>query len=320
MSRTKKIILASLLMVAGLIVVAVTLFAIKFDFSKMSNVKYEENIYEITEDFISISVDTETADVIFLSSENGECKVICNEAENMKHSVSVKDGALLIEVVNEKEWHEYISIFDFGKEKITVYLPGSEYKALTVEASTSDVTVSDGFKFESVDINVSTGDVKNYASATGSVKIKASTGDICVENISAGSLELDVSTGDIRLKNVKCEDDINATVSTGDMEFINVKSKSLTTSGSTGDVLLEGFIATDKLHIERSTGEIELDGCDASEIYIETSTGDVRGSVLSDKTFIADSSSGDIDVPKETVGGRCYVKTSSGDIVLLVER
>ena len=35
MSRTKKIIIAALLMVAGLIVVAVTLFAIKFDFSKI---------------------------------------------------------------------------------------------------------------------------------------------------------------------------------------------------------------------------------------------------------------------------------------------
>ncbi len=321
MSRTKKIVItvAILAMVAGLMIVAASLFAIDFDFERLGSVKYETNTHEIKDSFSSISVKTESADIVLLPSENGECKVICNEAEDMKHSVSVKDGALVIEAIDEREWYGYISLFNFGKEKITVYLPKSEYKALVIDADTSDINIPKDFKYESIDISVSTGDVSNYATCTGSVKIKASTGDIRAENISARSLDLEVSTGRIDLKNVSCAGDISIIVSTGDASITDVTSENLFTSGKTGDITLKSFIAVNKLSIERSIGEVELYGCDAGEIYIETSTGDVEGTVLTDKTFIADSSSGDIDIPRETRGGRCYVKTSTGDIDLRVK-
>ena len=322
MSRTKKIMLAVALIsvVAGLIIFTATLFSVGFDFSVLDMSEYETNVYKIGEEFNSISINTETADIIFVPSDNGECKVICSEAEDMKHSVSVKDGALVIEVVNDREWYGYISLFNFGKEKITVYLPKSEYKSLVIDADTSDINIPKDFKYESIDISVSTGDVSNYATCAGSVKIKTSTGDICAENISAHSLDLEVSTGSIDLMNVSCAGDISIIVSTGDVSITDVTSDNLFTSGNTGEITLKRFIAVNKLSIERSTGDVELYGCDAGEIYIETSSGDVEGTVLTDKTFIADSSSGDIDIPRETRGGRCYVKTSSGDIDLWIKK
>ncbi|MBR7101241.1 MAG: DUF4097 family beta strand repeat protein [Clostridia bacterium] len=322
MSRTSKIaiVIAVIIMVAGLVMFTASLFAVGFDFTSFSTQKYETNTHEIKDNFSSISVNTDTADIVFLPSDDGECKVVCYERENMKHSAFVKDDVLVIEIVDEREWYEYISLFNFDNEKINVFLPESEYKALTVEASTGDVRVHEDFKFESVDISVSTGDINYNASCTGSAELDASTGDIRVENADIGSLKLAVSTGKINVKNVNCTGDINVSVSTGDVKLVNVKSNRLFTKGDTGDISLKSFIAVDKLSIERSTGDVEIDGCDAGEIYIETSTGDVSGTVLTDKTFIADSSSGDIDVPRETRGGRCYIKTSSGDIEIRVKK
>ena len=322
MSRTSKIaiVIAVIIMVAGLVMFTASLFAVGFDFTSFSTQKYETNTHEIKDNFSSISVNTDTADIVFLPSDDGECKVVCYERENMKHSAFVKDDVLVIEIVDEREWYEYISLFNFDNEKINVFLPESEYKALTVEASTGDVSVPEDFKFESVNISVSTGDINYKASCTGSVELDASTGDIRVENADIGSLKLAVSTGKINVKNVNCAGDINVSVSTGDVKLVNVKSNRLFTKGDTGDISLKSFIAVDKLSIERSTGDVEIDGCDAGEIYIETSTGDVSGTVLTDKTFIADSSSGDIDVPRETRGGRCYIKTSSGDIEIRVKK
>ena len=322
MSKTKKIAIAVAIitMVAGLIIFAGSIFAVGFDFTNLNTAKYEIDTHEIKDNFSSISVNTDTADIVFLPSDDGECKVVCYERENMKHSAFVKDGVLVIEIVDEREWYGYISLFNFDNEKINVFLPESEYKALTVEASTGDVSVPEDFKFESVNISVSTGDINYNASCTGSAELDASTGDIRVENADIGSLKLTVSSGEIDVKNVNCTGDIDVSVSTGDVQFTNVTSNSLTTKGSTGDVSLKNYIATAAICIERSTGEIELDGCDAGEIYIETSTGDVEGFLLTDKTFIADSSTGDINIPRETRGGRCYIKTSSGDIDLWVRK
>ena len=47
---------------------------------------------------------------------------------------------------------------------------------------------------------------------------------------------------------------------------------------------------------------------------MRTHTGDVSGNLLSDKVFITETDTGRIDVPKTTTGGKCEIKTDTGDI------
>lgn len=68
------------------------------------------------------------------------------------------------------------------------------------------------------------------------------------------------------------------------------------------------------LTIRYTTGSVHLDGCDAAALSIETSTGDVAGSLLTEKVFAAETSTGKIDVPKSTTGDLCEIKTSAGSI------
>lgn len=313
------ITLALLLIVIGAVVFAAAMMGAGWDFIKLETSKYETAEYEIDEDFEDISVITYTSDVALLPSEDGKCRVLSYEEERLRHNVTVSDGELKIEVVDTRKWYDHIGI-NFESPKITVYLPEREYSELSIDESTGDVTVSKDFSFSSVDISLSTGDVSLAASSTGPVKINSSTGDITLEEVSASAVDLSVSTGSIRLGKVSATGGIKLTVSTGAALLTDVICGSLSTSGSTGGVRLERVIASGKLYVERSTGGVELYGCDGGEIFIKTSTGGVSGTLLSDKTFVTDSGTGSIDVPKDTVGARCEIRTSTGSIKISIER
>lgn len=315
MSKAAKIWLieAASLVLIGIIIFGGIMSMLKWDFTKLSTNKQETNEYEIAEDFKSISVNTDTADIIFVPSENSKCTVVCYERKNLRHTVEVKDGELVINTFDARKWYEYIGI-NFGAPKITVYLPESEYSTLIIEESTGDIEIPNDFKFKSIDVSVSTGDVKCSASAAGAIKIETSTGGIFVENTASGSLHLSVSTGKVTVSGVKCDGNVTVGVSTGKAYLTNVVCKNVISSGSTGDITLKNVIAAEKLSIERSTGDVKFEGSDAAELFVETGTGDVEGTLLSDKVFITKTDTGRVNVPSSVTGGICEITTNTGNI------
>lgn len=319
-TRTKiwLIIAASLVLVGGIIFGGV-MAMLKWDFTKLSTGKYETNDYEIAENFNNISIVTDTADILFVPSENSKTSALCHELKNAKHSVTVQNGRLVIEIVDTRKWYEHIGI-NFGTPKITVSIPQGEYGALFVKSDTGNVEIPKEFKFESIDISESTGNVTNYASASENIIIKTSTGNIRVENVSANTLDLSVSTGGITVSDVTCEGDVTVGVSTGKTKLTNIVCKSVISNGSTGDITLDNVIAEEKLSIKRSTGDVKFDGTDAAEIFVKTDTGDVTGTLLSDKVFIAQTDTGSVDVPETTTGGKCKITSSTGDINISIKQ
>lgn len=268
------LIIATVLLVVGLVMFSLVMSALNWDFTKLSTSEFYTNTHNISQEFSNISINTDTADISFVASENLEYKVVCHEEENTKHTLNIKDGTLFIKAVDKRKWYNYVGV-NFSTPKITVFIPQGEYGKLAINSSTSDIKIPKEFKFQNIDISLSTGDVINYASALDDIKIKVSTGDININNVSCGNFVSNGSTGDISLKNV---------------------------------------IATEKFSIKRSTGDINFDGCDAKEIFVETDTGSVSGSLLSNKVFKAESDTGYINVPKTVSGGRCEIITDTGDI------
>ncbi len=320
MSKSIKIwlVVSALLIITGCIVFACVMSALEWDFAKLSTTEHETNSYEIDEEFGNIKINTDTADVVFAPSENSKCSVECYEQKNVKHSVTVKDGELVIEAVDSRKWYEYIGI-NFVTSRITVYLPAGEYGELLLKTNTGDIEIPKNFSFISIDISESTGNVTSRASSKEDIKITTTTGNICVESISAKSLALSVSTGELKVSDVMLSGDIELGVSTGKTSLVNVACKSVISSGSTGEISLSNVIAKEKLSIKRSTGSVRFDHSDAAEIFVETSTGDVTGTLLSGKAFITDTSTGRIDVPKTANGGRCKITTSTGDIIIAID-
>ena len=71
------IITASVLVVIGAIIFAVVMVSVDWDFSKLGTNNLVENTYDITDDFKSISMNTETADITFELTDDKNCRVEC---------------------------------------------------------------------------------------------------------------------------------------------------------------------------------------------------------------------------------------------------
>lgn len=318
MSRKTWMIIAASLILAGSLIFVGVMFVLKWDFTKLSTVRYVDKTYEVTEEFQNISIFSDTAKINFLPTD-GQTRVECVEEEHAGYAVSVKDGTLEIKRQNNKKWYHYIGI-NFGSPKVTVYLPAGIYDKLTIDTNTSDISIPADFSFKKgMDITTTTGDVKSKAVATGTVSIKTSTGDIDVQNIVADSVSLSVSTGDITATTVVCYGQMRVKVTTGKTELNNVQCGSLWSEGNTGDLTLINVIAEEKFEIARSTGSVKLEHCDAAELYITTDTGNVTGSLRSNKVFITETDTGTIKVPESVTGGKCKITTDTGDIKITVE-
>ena len=320
MSRTTKIwlIVAGSLVLIGCILFVCVMFALDWDFKKLSTVTLETNTYEISETFSDISLSTSTADITFVLSEDGKCRVECYEEENAKHSVAVEAGVLTVGINDQSAWYDHIGIH-LRSPEITVYLPKAEYTSLSIRESTGNVTIPKDCSFGNVDISASTGHVDFSASVAESVKIKTSTGHIRVENTTVDSLDLSVSTGMVHVSGVTCRGKLTVGVSTGKAYLSDIACDSIESNGSTGDITLISVIADNRFSIERSTGNVTFSKCDAGGISIKTSTGDVTGSLRSGKVFITRTDTGDVRVPETTAGGRCEIHTDTGNIEIEID-
>ena len=282
-----------LIIAAVLVVIGAAIFAVA-SIDGLSTVEYETNIHEVSEAFRDISVETDTADITFLPSEDSSCRVVCHEEEQAKHTVSVENRTLHIRVVNEKRWFNYIGIA-FDSPTLTIYLPETDYGTLVIDEDTGDIAIPDAFSFESVDLSTSTGDIR-------------------IEGAAADSLDLSVSTGKVTVTDVTCGGDVSIAVSTGDTELSNVTCENLVSTGDTGGISLKNVLAAERFSIERSTGDVHFDSCDAAEILVTTDTGHVTGTLRSEKVFLVETDTGSIEVPQSTTGGRCEIRTDTGDI------
>lgn len=312
------LIAAAVLMLLGAALFAVAMTAIKWDFSGLSTVTYGTNAHTLSADIRDITVDTDTADIRFLPSEDGGCKVVCYEEDAARHKVEVKDGCLSIHLEDNRKWYDHIGI-GFGSPEITVYLPAGDYGSLSVKGSTGDVDIPEHFSFSQIDVQLSTGHVTARASAAGHIRITASTGEVRLEEVTAGSVAISTSTGQITVSGLECTGTLEVDVSTGDTELRAVRCGSFRSDGSTGDLLMADLIAGESITVRRSTGKVTFDGCDGSQITVETDTGDVGGTLLSDKLFKIRTDTGDIRVPDTSSGGDCRVTTATGDIALEIQ-
>ena len=279
MKKSKLTLFAVSLVAAGLVIAAVGLWAVDFNFSKLSLGRLTANTYTIEEDFSKICIDTDVNDVIVVPTDDGSCRVVCLEEVSYYHTVSVENRTLTVTVQDERQWYEHIGIYSGDFYSVTVYVPKKAYEDLTVTCDTADVDVQSGFSFGMADIQTSTGNIKWKGGMV-------------------NELFLSVSTGDIQVDNTGCQN--------------------LTAKTSTGDIFLNSTVITQKLFAKTDTGDVRFDKLDAKTMDVHTDTGDVKGTVLSNKTFIADADTGKVLVPTPIDGpvgeDICTITTETGDI------
>lgn len=276
MSKSIKIwlIIALILTLLGASVFAIAMANYDWDFAKLNTDKYVTNTYNPGNEFDRISINVNTTDIKFAPSEDGECSIVGLESDEIKHSILVENGALIIEVSHARKWYEHIGIF-YENPKMTIYLPKTEYEALAIETDTGDVFIPNNFNFETVDIDGDTSDIKCFASVS-NLEIETSTGDVNLDAVTADRISLSADTGDINLKSVIANNIIEIETDTGDVIFEGSDAKNISIETDTGDVT--GTLLTSKVFItESDTGRINVPKTESGgRCKIVTSTGDIK--------------------------------------------
>ena len=309
-------IAAALVLLGGAVFVGAMTLA-KWDFGSLGAEKFETNTTVISEGFRDITIQGATEDITFLPAEDGACRVVFHETEKQKHFAKVQAGTLEIGVIDSRDWQDHL--FSTGAPTITVYLPERAYGKLTIVEDTGDASISKEFSFETIDIEVSTGDVECHASVTGTIGIRTSTGGIRLEGASADAVSLKASTGKVEVAHVTWRGAFDLTVSTGKAVLTEVTCARFMTKGNTGSITCTDVMVDGVMAIERTTGDVTFELCDAGELQVQTDTGDVTGSLRSAKVFIVQSDTGKIDVPESVTGGKCKITSDTGDIRIRIE-
>ena len=240
----------------------------------MSVKKFETKEYAITEAYQNISIYSVLADITLEPTDGEETKVICKEEETIVHTAFVKDGQLRIRTDDKRKWYQR---FGSTREKaeIRVLLPRGNYGALVVKNTTGNVEIPSDFEFETVEISVTTGDTLLEASVTGEVRSR-------------------VTTGAVSLSGIRCE--------------------RLVSTGTTGSLKMKNVIAREKMEIARGCGNVDFEDCDGGELMIKVTTGHVKGTLLTQKAFCANATTGRVNVPESKGTDICRVKTTTGKI------
>ena len=184
----------------------------------------------------------------------------------------------VLKIREVQKWEGGFGI-DMEEPTLTLYLPKDQYAALKLMVDTGDIRVPKIFTFDRVQIGSDTGDVDFQAGVTGQAQFKTDTGTVKAVGVSCGNF---------------------------------------TAESDTGEILLENVIASGTLDVTSQTGDVRLKGCDGAEIYITTDTGDVKGTILTEKVFLTETDTGEVNVPKSLTGGRCEITTQTGDIDIMI--
>ena len=184
----------------------------------------------------------------------------------------------VLKIREVQKWEGGFGI-DMEEPTLTLYLPKDQYAALKLMVDTGDIRVPKIFTFDRVQIGSDTGDVDFQAGVTGQAQFKTDAGTVKAVGVSCGNF---------------------------------------TAESDTGEIFLENVIASGTLNVTSQTGDVRLKECDGAEIYITTDTGDVKGTILTEKVFLTETDTGEVNVPKSLTGGRCEITTQTGDIDIMI--
>lgn len=321
MNSTKKIIwIAAILILVGAVFCIGAMAAGGFDWNRLGTMSYVTRTHRIDQAFSGIVVESEEYSVRLLPSQDGECKVLCTDSEDGKlfHTVSVLEGTLTIRRQDDRSWHEHVGT-SFAKMEIEVYLPQKDYESLTVRTASGRVEVSRELSFADARVETASGSVHFSAEAGKELTVKTASGRIQISNASPEAMSVRSASGSITLEAIHGDSRLNSETASGRITLTNVECREVTVDTESGGIRFTDVLASEKLSARSASGSVHLERCDAEALSIRTTSGSVKGSLLSEKVFLTDTSSGSVSVPRTVSGGVCEITTASGSIKITIE-
>ncbi|MBR2646908.1 MAG: DUF4097 family beta strand repeat protein [Clostridia bacterium] len=298
------------LFLVGSIIFTTAMFAACWDWSKLSNIVYEDKTYTVSADEVDkIALDIESGklEIEQTDDENITVEYYIGRSKNGKERISIKpslsDGVLTI-----KQKVGFV-IFNFTEKKAVVKIPADKTLELSAEVASGEITlgnVEEQYAFSSLKLNVTSGEIcVNSAVTAEKVSMSVTSGEISIKNAmtSAGNVSIKVTSGDVEINGALTAENISMSVTSGDIDVNSeVTATSATLSVTSGKIdAYGGVLAADKVEAKVSSGDIKIAMKGKKEVYSYTckvGSGDsnISSYIAGDKTIKATVSSGDIHI------------------------
>jgi DUF4097 and DUF4098 domain-containing protein YvlB len=301
----------------------VALMAIAFVALSLSGcsgeVKYETHVYQDLGAVRHIVIDDTNSYLQVLPSTDGKLSVECQDIGDIRHYVAVENSTLIVRY--NPKWYNYL--FDgigFGNVEpfVRIYLPEGEYGCLDLEITSGDVEISEGYTFETVDLECTSGRIKLGADVNYNLDAECTSGEVTLSGVACGSVSLEVTSGTASIVDSVVLGGMDLECTSGKIRCFNVNAENVFVEMTSGDLEAKNLIATGKLWFDFTSGDAHLEACDASEMNIQLTSGSVKGTILTPKSVNGLSvTSGSAQIPSATENnGTCSVKITSGSVSL----
>ncbi|MDD6269745.1 MAG: DUF4097 family beta strand repeat-containing protein [Oscillospiraceae bacterium] len=304
---------------AGFALIMAVCIATGFDPLGSEDTAYETKIYNIEEKFSNIEIDDVSYSIEIKPSDDGKCRIECEENNKITHDVQVKGDTLRIDFKDKRKWYEKITLSinpdSWRTRSMTVYLPEKEYEKLNVDTVSGDIVVEKGFTFTEGVLDNTSGDMNCKAFFTKDLTAESTSGNVNLADIKAQSIRAESTSGEIDIAASEVTGKIICDSTSGSVTLSVVNAKDISAESTSGEVKMNNVNASGEISIDTTSGEITLDRVDAKSIEIDSTSGSVTGTLLSPKKFITDTTSGDVNVPRyDDCESVCEIDTTSGNI------
>lgn len=321
MSKTAKraLIIAGACAAAGLILAFAAMALVGFDMEGLNTMKFETRTYEVRDSFQHIEIRDMDCDVRLLPADDGQCRVVCTESDQIINTVEVEDGVLTVTRRDNRKWYERMGIWWSGDADVTVYLPEREYESIVLKTVSGNISVPEDFAFATAQAVTTSGEISFLARTARGLTLQSTSGEITAGGADGGPVRMTTTSGDVRLSNTAAEE-LSVKTTSGEIELSRVTAWALDVTTTSGEIALSCVQVEQGAQIEAVSGDVKLQDFDAADITIKTTSGEVGGNLLSPKNFVTSTTSGSVRVPaSDPSAGTCHVKTTSGDIRLEIK-
>lgn len=320
MKKSKKIsiIIAVILFSVGVIISMCALCSINFDFSALNTANFVTKTYAVDESFRNIHIEDVECNICLIPSNDDKCRVICIESDKTSHSVSVQNNTLTIERTDNRKWYEHIVVFYWGEVKMDVYLPETEYEELYVKSTSGEIKIPENLTFAKADVSSTSGDIHILSNIKKDASIYAVSGNVYIGEITAENINVQSTSGELTLSSMALNGKLTAKSISGDIKLSNIKCQNIISDTTSGNHTFLSVIAKSNIMVESISGNVDLYQSDAETLNIKTTSGNITGTLLTNKIFDVKTTSGNSKIPPSDFGGKCEIKTTSGNIELAI--
>ena len=234
--------------------------------------KAESHTYELRDQVDSIFVDCSEADVKLLPDDGNGYRVICNEADVIRHTVTSDRGEL--KIVRDKNSKSNVMVVNIPIE-ILIYLPEQTYREVKIGTSSGNIEVTRGYACTKAELTASSGNVSCASEVRNELTAHTSSGNVHLTGVRGRNASVETSSGDVSIENTVLQEKLTIRTSSGDIRLNGSDAPEIGIRTSSGDVW--GSLLSPKVfRVTTSSGSVNVPESRGTQTCeIKTSSGNV---------------------------------------------